>query len=746
MTIKQIDSVVKNRFLTGIRGAAILLVLLFHFQIPSCARGFIGVDIFFWLSGLLLTQKLLCEYAANRKKDPSNFGWFDLRMYFLKRIRRVVPLLFGLLFLYSATQIAFNSPSIWKPSLYSILRVATFTYNFQLIENGKNYFDLFSQDNNLSHLWSLSVEEQIYIFIPTLFLFAICWHGLSIKKRRIDWIGRLGITFSCCTVLSLTILIWGRNFSLTSNSGYFSPATRFCEFGLGALVPIAAEMGINSRVKLKYQKFVKLLTWICLIASFYKLNNVFDIWSVLFIASLSMHFTVYQAVNGSKKDLLSKLCSSRILYFLGICSYSIYLVHWPLFVFFSRYGLNDSLIWRMVSLLVAVLLGCVVWALVERPIMRIPLDKFSNMQRGMVFKFIKRNKNSNRFLTIVIAGCVFLSFLFSGMTAPRVLTNLVSTNRNLKVKSNESSVKSRIDMVSKSLGQEASQDTSMAVQSKKNLITITKPTAIPSNSSPVLSKWKEVLKLSSQKRTTTMDVIRLESNLIAAQKMSWANCLNWDLSKSDCAIGTGPKTAYLIGDSYSYALAPALRIALGSGWRIEILTRGSCEPWAGARMGSDGRRDVACEAHNAEVLNYIVLHNPDLIVFSAAQKTSPVESLRELENDFDATMSSLNGKAEKIIVIPAVPGSGDFRYCLKGGNDISGCWGQVKSIKEFKSYQLSQASIKHYKAIDLTPYLCIGDFCPPLIGDLPVYVDGNHLSPEMSAQLGKILNALGLSG
>jgi hypothetical protein len=98
----------------------------------------------------------------------------------------------------------------------------------------------------------------------------------------------------------------------------------------------------------------------------------------------------------------------------------------------------------------------------------------------------------------------------------------------------------------------------------------------------------------------------------------------------------------------------------------------------------------------------------------------------------------------KVFVIPSVPGAGNLKNCLKSMNNIEGCYGKIGTGQKFLNFQLSLERSRAFRVLNLTPYLCKDEWCPPIIDSLPVYSDGNHLSSIFSERLGPVLFSNGL--
>ena len=215
----------RKKEIDGLRGVAVLLVLFSHLQIPYFNGGFIGVDIFFVISGFVITNSISLELSKEE---------FRIQKFFERRIRRLFPPLFLMLIvlaLYTLSEI--SNPKLVKEIFKSIIFTNLYNSNFYFWRYGNGYFES-SQIRPLLHTWSLSVEEQFYFLFPPLLYFLYKYF----KKKQILVIGFL-------TLLSLITSIILTN-SHSEASFYLLP-TRAWELGAGVLLSLANNKKINLR-------------------------------------------------------------------------------------------------------------------------------------------------------------------------------------------------------------------------------------------------------------------------------------------------------------------------------------------------------------------------------------------------------------------------------------------------------------------------------------------------------------------
>jgi peptidoglycan/LPS O-acetylase OafA/YrhL len=321
----------------GLRAVAVLLVVLYHANVPRLTGGFVGVDVFFVLSGFVITGLLLRERATA--------GTTKLLNFYGRRSRRILPaatLVIMLTVLASYHWLGF----ITGDSTADTGRTASLFYaNFHFISIGTNYLASQAPPSPLQNFWSLSVEEQFYVLYPTLFIVAaLVWSRVSLRLK-------LTVLLSLSIVASLT---W--SIMQTSNnavSAYFSPFTRAWELALGGLVAVA------SLQLAKLPRYVALaMTWIglagILVAGFaYTAATSYPGFAV----ALPVVSTALVVAGGTAAPRMGAEWILRLPPFrwLGKLSYSLYLWHWPILIIAAQYAghslsVADNLLWVLLAL------------------------------------------------------------------------------------------------------------------------------------------------------------------------------------------------------------------------------------------------------------------------------------------------------------------------------------------------------------------------------------------------------------
>ncbi len=358
----------------GLRCVAIIAVVLYHAKLFSVSAGFVGVDIFFVISGFLIAASILRDLDA---------GTFSLMGFWERRIRRIVPIFFVVVLSTIATAyFLMLYPLDYSYFGKTVSAQSTFTSNILFMVTD-NYFDEHSQSAPLLHTWSLAVEEQFYVFIPLIVLFC-AWlgarkkHGTTpeqnIRRPFFIIIALLGI-------FSLFLNIWFVNitpdllFKVKSvpdwifggatyaTVGFYFLLTRAWELILGMLLAISA-------IKIRSIALSEALSAggvLAMIASIFLFTNSTPFPG--FAALLpTLGAVMFIAANEHHSTRAGRMFSHPVPVFVGLISYSLYLWHWPLFVLAKLASPTPPSSYSMMGLcIIALLLSYLSYRFIEVP-------------------------------------------------------------------------------------------------------------------------------------------------------------------------------------------------------------------------------------------------------------------------------------------------------------------------------------------------------------------------------------------
>ena len=322
----------------GLRAVAVIPVILFHADIEFFSGGFVGVDVFFAISGYLITSIILEDI---KKKN------FSFANFYERRARRILPALyfvilvsipFAWFLIYPYQMIDFSN---------SLIAVLLFVSNI-LFWQETGYFESASDEKPLLHTWSLAVEEQFYLVFP-IFLILI----FKFSKNRAFWI--IIITAS----ISLILSEWGwRN---TPSANFYLTPTRIWEILVGSISAF-----IVQKIGVQKNNLFSIIGFFLIISSIFIFNDQtpFPSLYTLFPVLGSVLLVIY----ANKDTLVGHLLSNKILVGIGLISYSAYLLHQPIFAFVKIKMINEPSPHLMIFLsFVSIIIAKLSWKFIEKP-------------------------------------------------------------------------------------------------------------------------------------------------------------------------------------------------------------------------------------------------------------------------------------------------------------------------------------------------------------------------------------------
>lgn len=343
--------------LEGLRGLAVVAVMLFHDD--RLAGGFLGVDLFFVLSGFLITGLLIDEKRRN--------GAVALARFWSRRARRLLPALLVMVAAVVPLMYWLGSPGQLKSARDGAFPAIVYLSNWQQIGQGTDYWALFSDPSPMTHLWSLAVEGQFYIVWPVVFVVVA-----RLRRWRL-WLGVItlvGITLSAAALMVLFDPI-------NVNRAYIGSDTRVSAILLGALaaivgLPAVVERAAQRRPRLMASStevlhvvLVAALAW-----SWYSIDGQ---GSGLYRGGMLAHSAaaaiLISTVGLQRTTLVQRALSWRLLTAIGAISYSLYLWHWPVYLVLTKERVGtDGLALSLLRWSVSLAAAMASYWLVETPI------------------------------------------------------------------------------------------------------------------------------------------------------------------------------------------------------------------------------------------------------------------------------------------------------------------------------------------------------------------------------------------
>jgi peptidoglycan/LPS O-acetylase OafA/YrhL len=301
----------------ALRAVAVLLVVVAHLWPSALPGGFVGVDVFFAISGFLITSLLLREIDRT--------GRLSLSAFWARRARRILPAALVTLLFCAIATIVFVPLTYWQQFLAELRASTAYVQNWQLADSAVDYFAADDGPSPVQHFWSLSAEEQFYVVWPIVLLLAVgLTRARSVRVRRNAIVGAIGTL----TAVSLAYSLYDT--AANPSAAYFITPTRAWEFGLGgllALLPVVERSPARLRAALSWGG----LAAIAAAAVFYTEKTPFPGYAALLPVLGAL--AVISAGAPTRRWAPTRGMELPPVRYLGDVSYSVYLWHWPLLIF-----------------------------------------------------------------------------------------------------------------------------------------------------------------------------------------------------------------------------------------------------------------------------------------------------------------------------------------------------------------------------------------------------------------------------
>jgi len=348
----------------GLRALAVLAVVFYHLDVPFISGGFVGVDVFFVISGFLIGGIIHSEIQAN---------CFSLHNFYIRRIRRIFPALFFIVFLTSIAALVILPKLQLGEFSQSVISVAWFVSNFFFWFHN-DYFSVAAELKPLLHTWSLSVEEQFYIFFPLLMLI--------LNKRR--------LYISAIVLLSLMLLSFLLSFYLSESyqsANFYLAATRAWEFLAGVILATGILPAVKNYL---IRQYLSLFGLGLLLSSMILLDaqSVFPGVNAIYPV-LGTFLLIYSGSTGTR-TWTGTVLSSALFRYIGLISYSLYLWHWPVIALLkSSTNIELDAFAKGVIFILVLALSVFTYRFVEQPFRKqVRLKQWVTLKMGLVMMLL----------------------------------------------------------------------------------------------------------------------------------------------------------------------------------------------------------------------------------------------------------------------------------------------------------------------------------------------------------------------
>nr|WP_319437517.1 SGNH hydrolase domain-containing protein [Mycobacterium sp. RTGN5] len=704
----------RNKFrpdIEGLRAVAVVAVVLFHAAVPGLGGGYVGVDVFFVISGFLITGLLW--------REVSGTGTVKLRSFYGARARRLLPAsaAVGVVTMIAAT---FLLPPLQVPTvLYDGILSALYVSNYRFMLEGVNYFSAanYLTPSPFLHYWSLGVEEQFYLVWAPLIL-GVAWLIRLVRRARKSRQSPAAPTQRpyLVTLAVVAVVSFGMSFVLTTvmpAAAFYSLPTRAWQLAVGGLVALTA--GQWRRVPALPAGIAGWtgLAMILVACTWFSPTTPFP-------GTAAILPTVGTAlVIGAGCAIPARGCGRllglRPVRAIGRISYSWYLWHWPVLVLAPLLmGQSLGLVARLTAALLSAGLAWLTLKFVENPLRFRPKIRDSagrSLGLGAVATAIA-----------VCAGLALLQVVPTtvGRGAPAAPLTLIAAPvpAGAGIHAYDTAVRQAVAQVQAGLA--ASADLK----------------AVPSNLVPPLA------------------------NAAGEDKNVYlGGCMRdfLETGQPECASGdtASATTVALIGDSHAAMWNPAFQqLADERHWRLETLAKTGC-PLLDLPISSPllHREYTECEQWRTEIINRLRSEHPRLVVLSmwrgygSADWPSGFTSYDQVWLDSLTRMvHQLRASGTQVLVLGPIPDPQSVvPVCLSAHLDnATACEPKRSNAVNPAGIAAEAAAVKAGggQYADLTDLFCTADRCPVIVDNTLVYFDWNHLTLEYSRALGPVVGAL----
>lgn len=704
--VTTLTSMRHRRDIEGVRALAVLAVVLYHFGVPGFSGGYVGVDVFFVVSGFLITSLLVAEREATGRVSFGNF--------YARRVRRLLPISAVVLAVTALASAIWLDVTRHDSLVDEIVAAALFGANVLFANQGTDYLASSLPPSPVQHYWSLAVEEQFYAVWPLLVMVATV--GATFVRRRL------------AAVLGTVILLsFAASAMLTSRSpswSYFGLHTRAWELAAGALLAV-----VVIRLDAARRRMVGWLGLFAVGVSVVTFGRVEQFPGVA--AVIPVIGTVALLVSGDGNGVGRHL-AHPVLQWIGARSYSLYLWHWPILVVAESY-VGGELPWYGIAGVVLLTVGAsqLGYVLVENPMrhsVRLGRDAVGSLALGAV-------------LVVTSLGAAWGLHRYE----PDRSTGVLAATPAIVVPTTiATTTTAGSDTVS--TGDAVSESTTSTSST-----TTVPPGVVRMNDTPPLSAVVEARSATvvPDNVTPPLRSARYDTGLVYENDCH----VYYDTeAKTDCIFGdpNGSVTIALFGDSHAAQWFPALDVvARENGWRLLSLTQGGCPFIDVITYNATDNIDLSyCGPWRESVIDYLRGQNVSVVFLSQYYRLRAASDRQAIapaayEEHLPGLLDTFRADGIEPVVVADTPYfEREVPGCLTENRSRMDRCAPGDASPELNAVEETIRRIvleRQVGFIEPRRWLCVEGYCPPIVGNLLVYRDQSHLSATFVEWLTPVL-------
>ena len=686
----------------GLRAVAVLTVIAAHAGVPFLPGGFVGVDVFYVISGYLIASLLYREVLLT--------GSVSIGTFWARRARRILPAATLVTVATVLLSLVWMSLVDARRVVIDALWASAFAANVHFARQGVDYFAQVEGPSPLQHYWSLAVEEQFYVVWPLLL--AACLGITALlsrgRSRRVERLPRSAV-LTMLVALTVASLAWSIHATVASPaSAYFSTLTRAWELGVGAMVALVPPTFIRRLTRLSLESLAvggaALLVTACVVIT--PETPFPGIAALLPVVATAMLILSGGAADApEKRTRSSRMLAVTPMRKIGDWSYSLYLWHWPAFIL-PPIALARPMtpVEKGLAVLVVLTLSAYSYRFVETPFRAgRPAHRLVRRRALALYPV------SGVLVAATAAGAWWWTGYQGGEHGDNPPITVAGAPIDGLHDNTEALVRASVT----------------AAKDKR---------AVPSNLTP--------------------DLLNLRDSVADVGACDYENNV-----RRLCPHGDGDRTVVVIGDSHARAWIPAFnRIITTGGWTAYYLVKPQCTAAHITIASLDSDQPFTdCSDFQEWAVGQVRSLHPDLVVVASSppvngvfdgddRVTSTDGIIPILRRGYDDLFVDLSQYADQVALIRDVPKSPDDpATCLSSGRPSLGdcMFEPVERSTVLGNVAVASATASGIEVVDPTPWLCYQGECPIVIGGTLSYRDTDHITTEYAANLsGELGNAL----